>query len=123
MNPANARAHERVPLSVAVDLESEHNFYAGITNNISEGGLFVATAVPPPLGAVAEIHLTLPGEPNPFAIRGVVRWLRDAAQSNEDAPVGCGVQWLEMSRDAFNAIRAFVTQRDTLFVDTDDETT
>ena len=36
-------APERAVLEVKIDLESDHNFYAGLTQNIGAGGLFVAT--------------------------------------------------------------------------------
>src|SRR4029079_19692672 len=39
----NVRASERYDLEIKVDLESEHNFYTGLTQNISAGGLFIAT--------------------------------------------------------------------------------
>ena len=39
------RAAERFDLEVKVDLESDHNFYTGLTQNISAGGLFIATHV------------------------------------------------------------------------------
>ncbi len=117
---ANQRTHERVPLEIEVDMESEHNFYAGITDNISQGGVFIATHVPPPLGSVVEMRLTVPGCEHPFSIRGAVRWIRDVSHASNDAPPGCGIQWLEMSRDALAAIQRFVTHRDTLFIDTDD---
>ena len=42
-NMQNVRAAERFDLEVKVDLESDHNFYTGLTQNISAGGLFIAT--------------------------------------------------------------------------------
>ena len=39
----NVRAAERFDLEVTVDLESDHNFYTGLTQNISSGGVFIAT--------------------------------------------------------------------------------
>ncbi len=40
----HVRASERFDLEVKVDLESDHNFYTGLTQNISAGGLFIATS-------------------------------------------------------------------------------
>ena len=42
-NQQNVRAAERFDLEVKVDLESDHNFYTGLTQNISSGGVFIAT--------------------------------------------------------------------------------
>ena len=43
----HVRASERFDLEVKVDLESDHNFYTGLTQNISAGGLFIAETVNP----------------------------------------------------------------------------
>jgi len=36
------RAHVRHDVELEVSLESESNFYMGLTENLSEGGLFIA---------------------------------------------------------------------------------
>ena len=117
---SDMRVHERAPFEIAVNMESENNFFAGITDNISEGGVFVATLVPPPRGAIIEMKLTLPGFDQGFSVKGAVCWIRDLAASTEGAPPGCGIRWMEMSRDALLAIHRFVQQRDTILFDVDD---
>ena len=117
VNYADLRAHERVPLEIAVSMESEHNFYAGITDNISEGGLFVATVVPPPCGSTVDLMLSLPGYDQPFRLRGIVRWIREPQASCDGMPPGCGIQWVQMSREALMAIHDFVQRRETILFD------
>ncbi|MSP59168.1 MAG: TIGR02266 family protein [Myxococcales bacterium] len=119
-NYSDLRSHERVAIEIAVNMESENNFFAGITDNISEGGVFVATLMPPPRGSVIEMNLTLPGLDRAFSVRGVVCWIRDLEASIEGAPPGCGIRWMEMSRDALLAIHRFVQHRDTILFDVDD---
>src|SRR5690242_18025634 len=48
------RTYERFPIEVSVDLVSEHNFFAGLSLNVSEGGLFVATHLVRPVGSRLE---------------------------------------------------------------------
>ena len=115
-SPEN-RVYQRATLKVSVNMESENNFYAGITDNVSEGGVFIATVTPPPHGALVELSLELPGYPEPFAVKGVVVWVRDQSAAIEGAPAGVGVQWLEMSRAALSAITRFVQYRDTILYD------
>jgi len=44
VSPAeNRRVHARYALDLEVSMSSEHNFYAGLAENISAGGIFVAT--------------------------------------------------------------------------------
>ena len=107
------RRSPRVPLEVEVTLESEHNFFTGITDNISEGGVFVATASPPPLGSEVGFELLLGGER--FLVLGVVCWLRDERAASTDAPSGCGVRWVHLEDGALAAIRRFIDVRQTDF--------
>ena len=39
----NRRRHLRYAVELDVSMSSEHNFYAGFAENLSEGGVFVAT--------------------------------------------------------------------------------
>jgi uncharacterized protein (TIGR02266 family) len=108
----NGRQHPRVDLFVEVTLESESNFYAGISNNLSEGGVFVATFAPPRIGAPVALVLGLPGSGQRFALSGVVRWVREAEVCQGVTP-GCGIEWLELPDGARTAIERFVRSRDT----------
>jgi uncharacterized protein (TIGR02266 family) len=107
------RRDTRVPLEVEVTLESEHNFFAGVANNVSEGGIFVATTNPPPLGSEVGFELLLGGER--FLVMGVVRWIRDEHAGSADAPAGCGVKWVHLEDGALEAIQHFIEVRQTDF--------
>jgi uncharacterized protein (TIGR02266 family) len=115
MTDRSTREHERAPLAVEVTLESDHNFYSGITANISDGGVFVATQAPPPTGTVVTIELALEGAAQTFTIRGEVCWTRAEWLSSEGVPAGCGIKWIEISREALDAIGRFVRHRDSIF--------
>ena len=109
------RQHRRVDLHVEITLESDSNFYAGVANNVSEGGVFVATFAAPPVGAKVTLSLGLPGTRR-FSIPGRVRWVRDDEVCRGSVP-GCGIQWLELPADARVAIEDFVRSRDTELYD------
>ena len=111
------RINERAPLEVEVSMDSEHNFYTGITRDISAGGVFVATYDPPPPGTVIELELALPTAPERFRITGIVRWVRDLSASCEGCPPGSGIEWFNISEGALLAIERFVNRRDSLFYD------
>ena len=55
------RIHPRVEIHVEVTMESDHNFYTGLSSNVSEGGLFVATHAAPPLGTRLLVRFMLDG--------------------------------------------------------------
>src|SRR5204862_183615 len=66
----------RVKVTVEVTLESEHNFYTGFLQNLSTGGLFVATHDLHSTGAELEVQFTLPDQPDPCEAVARVRWVR-----------------------------------------------
>lgn len=115
MNPIRTpRAHRRAPLRVEVSMESEHNFYTGLSNDISEGGLFIATQHPPCAGEMVDVELNLP-EAGHHKIVGIVRWVRIAQDASEGCPAGCGIEWVMIWPEALERIAAFVANRDTIF--------
>jgi uncharacterized protein (TIGR02266 family) len=101
-------------LEVPVDIESENNFYAGITGDVSEGGVFVATHAAPPADTAVMILLTLPGH-EPLELPGVVRWIRSPQAAGDGLPPGCGVKWLELPEQGRSAIARFVEEREPIF--------
>ncbi|MBI3183582.1 MAG: TIGR02266 family protein [Myxococcales bacterium] len=108
------RAHRRGQLEAAVDLSSDSNFYVGFSEDISEGGLFVATVAAAEVGDEVEVRFTLPwGEP--IEARGVVRWTREPNDGTPDVFPGLGVQFVGLDDRAREAIRGFVASREPMF--------
>jgi uncharacterized protein (TIGR02266 family) len=111
--PVGDRNHPRIPLEVEVTLESEHNFYTGISQNISEGGIFVATIHPPPLGSAVSFQLLL--ENQRFQVHGTVVWVRHEIAAQSHAPAGCGIRWAKCEDGMLEAVRRFADMRETEF--------
>ncbi len=84
------RRHARVPFEVEVNVESDHNFYTGFTQNISEGGLFISTNKLLPMGAKIAFSFRFDPKVEPLSVYGVVRWLRESSPLTDDAPPGMG---------------------------------
>jgi uncharacterized protein (TIGR02266 family) len=108
--PADARHAERHHVQIEVGIFSESNFYIGFTENLSEGGVFIATYRARPIGSKLTLELHTPeGE---LEVRGVVRWLRTL--SCEGWP-GMGVQFEGLRPEDEAVIRSFLTFRQPLF--------
>ncbi|MEJ7731329.1 MAG: TIGR02266 family protein [Polyangiaceae bacterium] len=112
--PDPRRSHDRASLSLEVTLEGENNFFTGFTENISEGGLFVATHMARKVGERVVIDLTLPGVPAPVRAECEVRWLRMYSETS-DAPPGMGLRFISLSDEGKASITEFVTRRAPLF--------
>jgi type IV pilus assembly protein PilZ len=80
------RRTPRAPIDSTVEfiVKGETARRIGQSRDISLGGMFVATTALPSFGAEVVVYVTLPGEKAPFALPGVVRWMRDG---------GMGVQF------------------------------
>jgi uncharacterized protein (TIGR02266 family) len=112
------RAHERVDVKLEVTMESESNFYMGLTENLSEGGLFIATHLLQPIGTPVTVVLKLPNAPQPITINGTVRWVRQYSETSDTEP-GVGVRFEQLPAEHTEFIRVFLATRAPLFHDED----
>lgn len=100
------RSHERSLLEVELSLWSESYFYAGLSGDASEAGLFVATYRPFQPGEGILLRFELFGEP--IEVDGMVRWHRAAC---EHAPPGVGIALGDVPPKARRLINAFCAER------------
>ena len=97
-------------------MESDHNFYTGFSENISEGGLFVATHRLQDIGTDLVLEFSVPDRPTPIRATCRVRWVRLYRESS-DAPPGMGVEFVDLAAQDAADISRFVTRRAPLFWD------
>ena len=110
---AERRDGDRLGMSVEVAKASDTNFYIGVTENISRGGLFIVTADMPPVGTTIDLSLRLPDHGQPLRVTGEVRWHRHHGEAGE-AP-GFGIRFINLGEQAEALIRAFIEGRKPMF--------
>lgn len=115
---AERRVAKRVPVAVDVSFHTEHNFYMGLTENLSSGGLFVATYDDIPVGTQLKISLRLPDQ-SPIEASCAVRWVRQYTPFTEDLAPGVGLELTDLSERDERAIQAFLVQRDPIYYELD----
>ncbi len=108
------RATQRVGLEVDVGFESESQFYTGFTQDISEGGLFVATYDLKEIGTQVAISFSLP-DGNLINCAGMVRWLRVFNDATPDIYPGMGIQFQNLEEEDKRAIETFLNARPAMF--------
>lgn len=123
------RLAARYELKLAITMQGDNNFYTGLSENISEGGVFIATSHHLPIGTPVVLEFTLPTSDKPLSLFGTVQWVRgpDATARNGEvfgfgrevygAMPGIGVQFHGVDPDALRAIRSFMQQRPPVFFD------
>lgn len=119
MDPSERRIFTRREFEVQVDFFSANTFFTGFTENISEGGLFIATEAPFEIGDELEVTLSLMGK-EPTNYKVVVRWIRPPGAIG-GLPAGMGVQFTNLPEAERNKLQTFIDSgvKDTLFFDLD----
>jgi hypothetical protein len=97
-------------VEVNVSLVSEHNFYVGATRRVDSGGVFIATAMPPPPGTLLQVRLGL-ADGRKLDLEGEVAFVRGKSATTGRQPSGCGVKLHNPPGWAVDAIDRFILAR------------
>ncbi len=100
------RASTRFPLEAQITATSQENFYCGFTEDLSEGGVFVAMRPPPPVGEMVHLSVRVGMEP-PVTALGQVRWHRTDDSGNA---CGCGVQFVMLDPRAADLLQGMLSR-------------
>jgi len=115
------RTRPRYLLSLDITMRGDNNFYAGLSENISETGVFIATQHVLALGTLVALSFTLPGSKAPISLLGTVQWVRGPRAMAKaenifgdhfgEVKPGIGVRFTEVDEVSTRAIRAFMRLR------------
>jgi len=97
-------------VEVNVSLVSEHNFYVGASRRIDSGGVFIASAMPPPVGTRLAVRLGL-ADGRKVDVDGEVAFVREKSATIGRQPTGCGVKLIGLPGWAIDAIDRFILAR------------
>jgi uncharacterized protein (TIGR02266 family) len=112
--PDERRHAQRARLCTEISLGSDSNLFTGFTNDVSAGGVFVATLELMPIGTHVDVAFNLPGGQH-IEGRGEVRWLREHDDRNPEAFPGMGIQFVDLPLTAVGAIQQFAAEREPMF--------
>jgi len=110
------RRAPRFNVELQVDIFSDSNLYVGFTENLSTAGIFVATHVLRPMGAVVQMSVQFPGRSEPLHLRGEVRWVREYSPLSDACP-GMGIQFQTLTPEDELLVRTFLSTREPIFFD------
>jgi uncharacterized protein (TIGR02266 family) len=109
---ADRRSKPRIELQAEVSMTSDTQPYAGLTGDVSSGGLFVATYAPLAVGTSVDLRFELPT--GLVHARGIVRWKREAS---DGISPGMGVAFEALDADSAACLERFCRSRPPLYVD------
>ncbi len=99
------RKSDRADLVVRVDYYTVDELFSEFARNINEGGLFVETDTPHPVGTEVHLQFHIPGAEEPLQVVGrVVRTSGD----DRNEPNGIGIEFDDLDRQARQRINQLV---------------
>lgn len=99
----------------SITSESDHNFYRGFSNDVEDGGVFVATFDCHPIGTAVAMRFEL-GDDYAVEAKGVVEFVREKSRFIEDDNVsGMGIRFNVLENDDKTAIEQFQAEKQPLF--------
>ncbi len=99
------RRSSREDLTIPVDYSAVDAFFSEFTTNVNEGGMFIATETPSPLGTEVRMEFRLPGLDRPVNVSGRVAWVSDG---KDESPVGMGIEFHELDPKVRSTINELV---------------
>lgn len=112
----NQRTAQRIDVEIEVTLTGPHTFFSGLTMDISEGGVFVATHQIFPIGTEFRMILFLGKEK--LEIDSLVVWVRgeDSAMISGEEP-GMGLKFIKLDSRSLAVISEFIKKREPILYD------
>jgi uncharacterized protein (TIGR02266 family) len=123
------RQDPRYALRLAITMHGDNNFYAGLSEDISEGGIFIATFHFLRIGTPVVLAFSLPNAETPITANGTVQWVRgpDATAAHDNIfgggrelpgiVPGMGIQFHGLDAATRKTIRDFMHYRRPVFFD------
>ena len=115
------RFHKRYEFELELSANSSHQFFTGFTENISAGGLFIATYQTLPLGSKFQIQFTVPGVDYQFQVDCEVRWVREYNEMMPHMTPGMGVNFIDLSVGEQQILNDSLKRMETMFYDDEDD--
>jgi len=100
---------QRVPLVAAVECKHTDGRPSRVLSmlDLSEGGIFVQTAYPSPVGTKVQCVFHLGDAPEPVVSKGIVAWIRNGSL-HSDPPAGMGIRFLDLQEEDALRIRKII---------------
>ena len=97
----------REDLVFRVEYRIGDRFFSDFAQNISEGGLFIATETALPVSTVISLEFRLPGSQEPIVVSGRVVWTVDGGP---EQPSGMGIEFENLGDSALCCIRKLMRE-------------
>lgn len=110
------RFNREINVNFEVSVDGPHNFFAGFTQDISKGGVFLATHQVYPIGTKMKLSFEIEGVH--IEVDAVVRWARKPENlTGSDLHPGMGLQFVDPDEKVVAAFERFLEKKEPLLID------
>ncbi len=111
------RTSKRTKFDIEVGIATRHRLFVGLTDNISTGGLFIATDEELKRGDRIEVRFNIPGNEHTFHKQAEVAWTRpyDELGNDRNSQAGAGLKLLDLSDTEKRLLNGFIAEHEPLF--------
>ncbi len=102
------RASPRADFVVRVNYQAVDSLFSEFARNINDGGIFVETDTPQPIGTSVELEFKLPGADQPIEVVGNVVRSVSADQVESDGVVGMAIELENLCSDVRQQINEII---------------
>ncbi len=102
------RASPRADIVVRVNYQNVDSLFSEFARNINDGGIFVETDTPQPVGTNVELEFKLPGADRPIKVVGNVVRSVSADQVEPDGVVGMAIEFENLNSDIRQQINEII---------------
>ena len=102
------RSSPRAELVVRVNYQTVDSLFSEFARNINDGGIFVETDTPQPIGTSVELEFKLPGAERPIEVIGNVVRSIESDQATPDGAAGMGIEFENLDSDVREQINEII---------------
>jgi len=110
MNKKERRQVFRKAVRLEIYYSTPMDIFTSLSQNLNEGGIFIETDRPAPVGTVVEIKFYLPGDHKPIETHGVVVWSTTTLpeKGSGHTLTGMGIEFENLSNHDKERINKFI---------------
>jgi type IV pilus assembly protein PilZ len=102
------RISPRADFVVRVNYQTVDSLFSEFARNINDGGIFVETDTPQPIGTSVELEFKLPGADRPIEVIGNVVRSIESDQATPDGVAGMGIEFENLDSDVREQINEII---------------
>jgi type IV pilus assembly protein PilZ len=102
------RSSPRADFVVRVNYQTVDSLFSEFARNINDGGIFIETDTPQPIGTNVELEFKLPGADQPIEVIGNVVRSISADQIGSDGVAGMGIEFENLDSDVRQQINEVI---------------